>query len=378
MAKTVVGLFDTYDSAQNTVQELLDQGISANDISVVANNARGELTQTTGSERAVAEGAGAGAVGGTVVGGVLGLLVGLGALAIPGIGPVIAAGPLSAAIGSTAAAVGAGALGAGLGAASGGLLGALIGSGVPEEDASFYSEGVRRGGTLVSVSITDAKANTAQAIMQRNGVIDIDERSGAWRQSGWDRFDPNAEPYTHDQVAGYTTARTGATSTGSRVYDSTATPRTGEGMGEQWQESSKAGTAAGTATGAATGAAIGAAGGPVGAVIGGVAGAVTGGGVGAAGDVAGETAEDRGDFDRDYFRNDYNSTYAGSGYGYEQYEPAYRYGYDLSRDPMYRGRTWYDIENDVRSGWDADRYGPWDRFKDAVRRGWERTKDAAR
>jgi hypothetical protein len=351
MARTIVGLFDTFEDAQRAVQALIDQGFASRDISVVAADAEGRLSSQTG-ESAVAESAGAGAVGGTVVGGVIGLLVGLGALAIPGIGPVIAAGPLAAAIGTAAAAVGTAALGAGIGAASGGLLGALVGAGIPEDEAAYYSEGVRRGGTLVAVSTDDSMADTAQMTLNNYGAINIRERGEAWGdRSTW--------------ADSYTTA--GSSTSGERAI----------GQAESnWQESSKVGTAGGTLAGAATGAAIGAAGGPVGAVVGGVAGAATGAGVGAAGDAAGREAQERGYFDDDYYRNDYNSNYASSGYGYEHYQPAYRYGYDLAADPTYRGRTWYDIENDVRGGWDESRYGPWDRFKDAVRRGWERTKDA--
>jgi uncharacterized membrane protein len=196
MSKTVVGLFDTYPVAQNVVQELMDSGIRREDISVVANEnavGRDRTTETTGT--AASEGAGAGAVGGTVIGGALGLLVGAGLLTIPGIGPVLAAGPLAAAIGSGAAIAGAGALGAGVGAATGGLLGGLVGAGVPEQEAEYYAEGVRRGGTLVAVSTDDQTATMVRGVMQRHGPVDVESRSAEWRQSGWSRFDPNADPY---------------------------------------------------------------------------------------------------------------------------------------------------------------------------------------
>ena len=196
MAKTVVGLFDDYRQAQDVVQDLMDSGFRRDDISVVANESavgRGRAVGT--DETHAAEGAGTGAVSGTVLGGALGLLVGAGLLAIPGIGPVLAAGPLAAAIGTTAATVGAGALGAGIGAATGGLLGGLVGAGVPEEQAHYYAEGVRRGGTLVSVSADDARASTISAIMQRHGAVDINARGAEWRRAGWSRFDPDAGPY---------------------------------------------------------------------------------------------------------------------------------------------------------------------------------------
>ena len=160
MAKTVVGLFDTASEAEQVVRALVDSGFNRNEISVIANDVRGEHSRAhevgSGTSRGdtVAEGAGAGAVGGTVLGGAVGLLVGVGLLTIPGIGPVLAAGPLAAALGSTA-------LGAGIGAAAGGLVGSLVGAGVPESQANYYAEGVRRGGTLVSIRADEGMAERA-------------------------------------------------------------------------------------------------------------------------------------------------------------------------------------------------------------------------
>src|SRR5215212_9434223 len=215
MAKTVVGLFDTAAEAQSVVQELINIGFQRTDISLVANNAKGEYGnyKEAGAEgSSTAEGAGAGAVGGGVLGGVLGLLVGVGALAIPGIGPVLAAGPLAAALGAAGAST---LVGAGIGAAAGGVIGALVGAGIPEEDAGFYAEGIRRGGTLVLVKSSDDMAQRAYDAMRRYGAVDVDERSGSWRQSGWNGFDPNATSYT---------------STGTTDMD------------DKWQRSSKVGT----------------------------------------------------------------------------------------------------------------------------------------
>ena len=95
-------------------------------------------------------------------------------LAIPGLGPVVAAGWLA----STA-------LGAGIGAATGGLVGALTGAGVDEADAHVYAEGVRRGGTLVTVRAEDSMAAQAADILDDHGTIDIDERQRGWRSEGW-------------------------------------------------------------------------------------------------------------------------------------------------------------------------------------------------
>ncbi|MEN9937582.1 MAG: hypothetical protein RLZZ387_4161 [Chloroflexota bacterium] len=346
MARTVVGLFDRFADAENAVRSLTGAGFRREDISILANDRSGEYSRSVGTttESAAGEGAAAGAVGGGVLGGLLGLLIGVGALAIPGIGPVLAAGPLAAALGTAGATA---AVGAGIGAAAGGVLGALIGAGVPEEEAHAYAEGVRRGGTLVTVSTTDDMASRAASILTSAGAVDLNKRSVEWRSGGWSRFDENAEPYT-----GVTSAD------------------------EEWRESSKAGTVGGGLAGAATGAAAGSVAGPVGTVVGGIAGAAAGAGLGAVGDVAGEKAEDHfRRYDRDY-RTHYQRYGASSGYTYEQYQPVYRYGYSLAHDPAYRGWEWNRIEPEARRRWEVRNPGTWERFKDSVRYTWERAKDA--
>ncbi len=220
MAMTVVGLFDTMNEAQSVVQDLVNGGFNRNDIGLTANNAKGDYKDTaatgtteTGTETGATKAgddAGAGAVGGTVVGGALGLLVGIGALAIPGIGPVVAAGTLATVLGSTA-------LGAGIGAGIGGIVGALVGMGVPKEDAEYYNEGVRRGGALVTVKAEDAKAQSAYDIMQTHGAVDIDERGAEWKQSGYKGYDPNAQAYTPEQVDSFRKPGQSATATAERT-----------------------------------------------------------------------------------------------------------------------------------------------------------------
>lgn len=345
MAKTIVGLFDHFTEAQNAVQALVNAGFLREDISVIANDRRGDYARAVGETgtTAAGEGAAAGALGGGVLGGVLGLLIGVGALAIPGIGPVLAAGPLAAALGTAGATA---AVGAGIGAATGGVLGALVGAGVPEEEAHIYAEGVRRGGTLVTVSASDSMAPRAADILTRSGAVDVKRRGSEWRSGGWSRFDENAEPYT------------GVT-----------------GTDEEWRESSKAGTVGGGVAGAVTGAAAGSVAGPVGSVIGGIAGAATGAGIGAVGDVAGEKAEDYfRRYDSDY-RTHYQTYGASSGYTYEQYQPVYRYGYSLANEPHYRGWEWEQIEPEARRRWETRNPGTWDRFKDSVRYTWMRARD---
>jgi stress response protein YsnF len=161
----VIGLFNETRDAQGCLEDLLKNGFDRDDISLVR---KGTESDSIGREdrddsSGVVKGAGIGAA----LGGIGGLLVGIGALAIPGFGPLIAAGPLMAALG-----------GAGIGAATGGIIGALTDMGVPEEDAKFYEEGVRRGGTLVTVSARDdSSAERAVEIMEDHEVVDIDHDS---------------------------------------------------------------------------------------------------------------------------------------------------------------------------------------------------------
>ena len=153
------------------------------------------MTQTVAADRPThaAQDAGKGAGIGAAVGGAGGLLTGLGLLAIPGVGPVVAAGWLVA---TAAGAV----TGAVVGGAAGGLVGSLTGAGVPAPDANFYAEGVRRGGALVTARVDDARASTAREIVQRYKLVDPALRAAAYRETGWTSFDPNAPAYTVDHV----------------------------------------------------------------------------------------------------------------------------------------------------------------------------------
>ncbi|KPF45128.1 general stress protein [Rhizobium sp. G187] len=185
--KTVTGLFDTYTDASSAVSALEARGIPSDDISIVSNNADNRHKHGD-NDSAAAEGAGTGAGIGAVVGGAGGLLTGLGIMAIPGVGPVVAAGWLAA----TAAGALAGAV---AGGAAGGLIGALTDSGVSEEDAHVYAEGVRRGGTLVTARVEDNQEAEAQAILKQSNWVDPTVRRQAYSEQGWTKFDHSAEPY---------------------------------------------------------------------------------------------------------------------------------------------------------------------------------------
>ncbi|ASW04738.1 MULTISPECIES: general stress protein [unclassified Rhizobium] len=189
--RTITGLYDSYDDAKAAVKSLEDAGIPSDDISIVTNKANGVDVEGQGTY--AAEGAGTGAGVGAVAGGAGGLLTGLGMMAIPGVGPVVAAGWLAA----TAAGAVAGAV---AGGAVGGIVGAMISEGVPEDEAHVYAEGIRRGGSVVTARVDEAKLPQAQAILTRSQPVDISSRRALYAQEGWTRFDETAEPYTPEQI----------------------------------------------------------------------------------------------------------------------------------------------------------------------------------
>ncbi len=163
--KRAAGLFYSREEAEAAVRGLKDAGFDQDRISVIARDAdKVEGVQSTENVGNKAdEGAAAGALTGGALGGITGLLVGLGALAIPGIGPIIFAGAEATAIATTLA-------GGAIGAATGGLVGALVGLGIPEEKAKVYNDRVSGGSFLVMVTGTEAEAKRAETIMQRCGV----------------------------------------------------------------------------------------------------------------------------------------------------------------------------------------------------------------
>jgi hypothetical protein len=197
MSKTITRLYNSHAEAQAVVRELEAAGVSHGDISILVSNADNAYDEKTKSfpDRDLdgkddrTEGAAAGGGIGAAVGGTAGLLAGLGLMAIPGVGPVVAAGWLVAAL-----------TGAAAGGATGGLIGALSQqAGVSTEEAQVYAEGLRRGGALVSAKVKDADAGRSQAIMDRSAIRATD-RAAAYRQAGWTTYTPTAKPFTRDEV----------------------------------------------------------------------------------------------------------------------------------------------------------------------------------
>jgi hypothetical protein len=165
----VFGIYATAGTAEAAVDHLLANGFTNSAISVLLPD--DESTRAFAHEKSTKapEGTTTGAVTGGVIGGTLGLLAGIGALAIPGVGPLIAAGPIMATL-----------AGAGAGGAVGGLVGALVGMGIPEYEAKRYEGAVKGGGTLLSVHCdTSEQVDAAKASLRNTGARDISSSSEA-------------------------------------------------------------------------------------------------------------------------------------------------------------------------------------------------------
>lgn len=168
--KRAIGVFKRREDLENTLRTLKDENFDMERVSLLARNVEDveggkEVTEKQGNE--AKEGAGIGATTGTVLGGVGGFLTGVGLLAIPGVGPILAAGAEISAVASTLA-------GAGIGAASGGIIGALVGLGIPEEKAKVYNDRIKAGDYLLMVSGNEEEVNRAGAIMRDRHIEEFE------------------------------------------------------------------------------------------------------------------------------------------------------------------------------------------------------------
>ncbi|MCI0393461.1 MAG: hypothetical protein L0332_30685 [Chloroflexi bacterium] len=389
--RTVIGVFDEMMHARAAVQDLVNAGIPRDDISLIASDPNKEYATTLGEEvDDAAEGALEGAVAGGLLGGLAGALLGLSAFVIPGLGPIIAAGPVAAAL-----------IGAGVGAAGGGLVGALIGWGLSEEEAGYYAEAIRRGSTLVAVRVDEDQVDTAVEVLNRHNPVDVDRQADFWRtEESWIGYDPNTPAYTRDEVQDYRNRYYNYAGIGMaediyedysvyepgfrRHYDiayaaagypysqydpayrygySLATDaryrdytdwetlepmarRDWEDMAQgAWEDFKDAIRHAWNETKQAV----------------------------------------RETFDTDYdyaeyeddFRRHYDTVYGVYDYTYTRYEPAYRYGYLLATDERYADYDdWETLEPIAHRDWDDAYDGPWEDFKEAVRHAWNRVTGA--
>jgi hypothetical protein len=161
--KSVFGIYSSRSAVENAISALKNAGFQHLDVSVLLPQNLGSKEIGTEKNTKAPEGATTGAGSGAVIGGTLGWLVGIGALAIPGLGPFIAAGPIMAAL-----------AGMGVGGAVGGVTGALIGMGIPEYEAKRYEGRLQKGGILISVHCdTSEKLQLGKGILERTGAEDV-------------------------------------------------------------------------------------------------------------------------------------------------------------------------------------------------------------
>lgn len=215
--RRLVGVFNTRQEAETALRDMQAAGINMERVSVVAKDADEVSGVETGLDseaegNKAGEGAATGAVTGGAIGGIGGLLVGLGALAIPGIGPILLAGAEATAIATTLA-------GGAIGAAAGGLIGALVGLGIPEERARVYNDRVVAGHYLVMVNSNGAEVELAETILKRHNAeeVEIYESQG----SALDNAN-NVKLYEERLKIYKDRVQTGAVSVGKHVETETA------------------------------------------------------------------------------------------------------------------------------------------------------------
>lgn len=385
--KTVVGLFDSIEDANRAASELRQEGIDSSQISILAGNESnryGDYVSTDSGTKDAASRAGTGAA----IGGGLGLVAGLAALAIPGFGPVIAAGPIAAAL-----------TGAAAGAATGGLIGGLTAAGVSETDARLYEKRLRDGGVLMTVRTTDSMSDEVADIMDNNGARDVDEdadTTGGSTLTGRD--------YTH---SGSSTRLTGDETTsipvvqehveiGKREVGRRAV-RVYSDVHEEPVErdielrEEKIRVERRPADRLATEADFGAfREGTIELtetreepVVHKEARVVEEVVVGKDVHTRHETVRDterRTDvrveetgLDTD-FRSDYQTRYGKSGRNYDYYAPGYSFGSQYANESRYQGRDWNTAEPELRRDWESRGHGTWEDFKDSVRYGWDKVR----
>ena len=332
----------------------------------------------------------------------------------------------------------AGLAGAGVGAVAGGMLGALVDEGVPEEEARYYTEGVRRGGTLVIAKVDDGASDEAAEIMNRNHAVNVKERSADWQSRGWSGYDENAEPYSADDIraerAYYEERNTiHHTALSADNRDEVALPVVEEELRVGKREVQGGGVRVSTEVVAE----------PVVEEVSlreehvhverrpvdraatdadfanfregtleltetheeaivdkrarvveevivrkdvdertetvrdtvrrtdvEIDNATT---MGRTGSMSGMTYRPYTDYETD-FRTHYDTNYASSGYTFDQYTPAYRYGYTLATTDRYSDYDWDRLLPEAQRYWEERNPNTWERFKDSIRAAWDRVR----
>ena len=400
MDQTVIGVFDTYDHAEQAKQQLITRGFSANDVQVRSHGSDGAGTASNSTATT------------TTNTHDVGFMDSVRSFFSDLFGP-------------------------------------------DADDAGHYSEAVRRGGAVVAVTVSDeSRVDSAREALAATGAVDIEKRVSEWKQSGYEGYRSDAAPYTHDEIAQERarvipvveeeldvgkrqvdlgtvrvvsrmvetpvnesvtlreehasierrpvdrpaseadlsnfrdesievreTAEKAVVSKTARVVEEVTVGKTATDRTEQVSDTvRKTVVDVQNGGGATTGGTMGATAGMAGTTAG-MAGSTmgtTGSSMGVTGSMMGTTADNMGatatsaDYD-DEFRSDWNTRYATTGGSYDDYAPAYRYGSSLGTDTRYKGRSWDEVESGARSDWQT-KYpnSSWDSFRAAVRHGWEK------
>ena len=396
---TVVGVFNDRDDAREAIEALKDDGFTPDSISILSpdKQATEEIAADTGTH--AGSGAATGAVAGGILGGLGGWLVGIGALAIPGVGPFIAAGAFATALGGAA-------IGAGLGA----IAGALMGMGVPEEHAKYYEGEAKAGKTLVTVR-ADGRYDDAQRILRDHGAYDIESRNRPAETTGNPvlQSGTGGRPLHEDRdtlqlreeelVASKQRVETGQVQVRKDIVSEQRTlevpvtrdevvierhpvdrrPADGPiddrgqsieiplredrvelekravvyeevGLGKREVKDTEhvSGTVRREEARIERDGDVNMAG---------------------AGGAGWEQASPG-------YRKRWQERYGTSGDRWEDAEPGYRYSYDMRNQPQYRGRAWSEVEPEFQRDWtQRNPATPWDRAKESVRDAWENTAD---
>ena len=314
MTRTVTALYEDFVTARAVADALAAAGTPHGDISVVANDASGQYAN---SLRQTTEHPAVAAPEDEEMsaeqGAGFGMIVG----ALVGMAAMVVPGigPVIAAGPLAAVLIGAG-VGAVTGAVTGGLAAGLTHLGIAEEDVEFYAEGVRRGGALVIARVTDERLDRAVEIMREHGPVNLQRRADYWRETGWTGFDASAAPYTAQDL--------------SRERQSYPPEAHNEANPVRMYPA----------------------------------------------DV--QTSQEQNDFDAYHsdFYSHYWGHFASSGRSYDEFLPAYQYGYRLAHDQRYSDLEWTRLEPRARLYWEEHYDSAWDDFKDAVGYAWNRVKAA--
>lgn len=386
--QTLIGVYEKLDSAVAAVEELQREGVDPNHITLITSNRDPERTSNLAEEQLVnvqvadkEKSAAEGAVKGGVLGGLTGVATGLIALAIPGIGPVLALGPIAAAL-----------TGGAVGAASGSLLGALVESGVSDRDARLYVESIARDHTLVAVQAMEYQQRQVHEVLNRHLPVNVKAKSRLWEKDVWiddgqhvptpqtfqlytndfAAFEPDFRAHWQESYNRPGTTPDDPLAQGTAdffVYlpayrygyelalkpdmhtqewdevDVVARAQWEQDHDRPWDEVREAVRYAWMRTREDSGA---------------------------------DTMHslDEGlplSTRRDPHYSHYNTHYESTGIPFDRFEPAYRFGELLAKDIRYRDREWEDIRFPVSERWKHDHPadGDWKEVEDAVRHAWE-------